>query len=760
MKRIYTSIMGLALLALGAQAQSPNIVGYEYWFDQNDAARVFVPATPAPNITLTNAPFNTNGLSLGQHVSHLRLKDKQGNVVRWSSVVTRGLQVGQPGPWEIVAVRYWIGSPANDTDPLIRYKYFDLPQTEIAYSGLLDLCGYTAGSQTLKLQLLDNHGQWSSVMSKPVTVNPAGVLGEPAISASSNTFCPGDVITFTATPQSGTGVATPTGYDWQVPTGNGWSAEPSNGNELVVTIGTVSGTVQAAATNYCGIGATASYAVNIPTTPAQPGTIGGPLQACVGSNAAYTIPQVPGVTYVWANNAGWPMDPLGATVQTTIGSANATITVTPFNACGVAGPPRTAQIVVTDPPNAGEDGMLAICSNGLPTDLFMQLQGTPNAGGVWRTNGVIVSGIYNPAIDSPGVYTYTVVGTGPCADASANVVVTEPQMPNAGTNTTVALCSNNAPVLMTMLLDGAPNPTGSWSGPSPTDGFYDPNTMTPGIYTYVVTGIAPCPDANSTLIINEDTAPNAGNDGTLELCYDSPPTSLISYLGGNPDVNGIWSGPGGTFPGIFFPSLDAEGPYIYSVPGVGTCDNDSATLVVNVMDLGLSGIDGLTDVPDVVPLTYTALPALADADSILWTLPPGWEWAPDDVDHFDAIALVIPPAQAMTDSLCVQAFGGGCTGNLVCFVVDVTVGVADAEDDGTGVLVYPNPNNGRFTVRASVTPDQMTFRLVNAIGQELAEFGIGTGVVNVDLVGLAAGMYTLRWTSRSRTGSRTLIVLY
>ncbi|MBK6829396.1 MAG: hypothetical protein IPG92_01000 [Flavobacteriales bacterium] len=292
-------------------------------------------------------------------------------------------------------------------------------------------------------------------------VNAAGNLGTPAITASANTFCPGDVVTFTATPQTGPGFATPTGYSWQLPSGNGWSSQSSSGNTIVVTIGSVAGTVQAAATNFCGSSSFASFAVNIPSVPIQPSAILGPLQACIGSDATFSTPQVSGVTYAWSITPwGGPGGP-SASIQTTIGATNATITVTPYNSCGVAGPPRMETIIVTAPPSAGEDGTLAICSNGPATSLFPQLQGTPGAGGVWRHNGVVVSGIYNPATNVPGVYTYTVSGSGPCPDASANVLVTEPQMPNAGFDEALTLCTNAAAVLMTNQLGGAPQNGGS-----------------------------------------------------------------------------------------------------------------------------------------------------------------------------------------------------------------------------------------------------------------------------------------------------------
>ncbi|MBK7295844.1 MAG: hypothetical protein IPI91_03900 [Flavobacteriales bacterium] len=87
------------------------------------------------------------------------------------------------------------------------------------------------------------------------------------------------------------------------------------------------------------------------------------------------------------------------------------------------------------------------------------------------------------------------------------MTVTTVTPPNAGTNGTLVICSNAAPSSLFTQLGGTPNGGGTWSGPSTVSaGMYDPTTMNPGVYTYLVTA-PPCAPASSN------------SDSNREHCY-------------------------------------------------------------------------------------------------------------------------------------------------------------------------------------------------------------------------------------------------
>ncbi|MBK7940274.1 MAG: hypothetical protein IPJ87_00080 [Flavobacteriales bacterium] len=148
-------------------ASAQNITGYEYWFNMDglNGQRVFVPAGNAPVIDLNNLGIPLGTLPLGHHRIHYRLKDGNG---RWSSVISKPFTRIQGGPYEITGGEYWFDTSTNRTP-------FGLgPGQTVSANISADVSGLQQGPHKAHYRLRDNHGFWSSVISKPFSVLPDG----------------------------------------------------------------------------------------------------------------------------------------------------------------------------------------------------------------------------------------------------------------------------------------------------------------------------------------------------------------------------------------------------------------------------------------------------------------------------------------------------------------------------------------------------------------------------------------------------------
>ncbi len=221
---------------------------------------------------------------------------------------------------------------------------------------------------------------------------------------------------------------------------------------------------------------TATATVTVTETPAPVAGTNGTITLCSTSAPIALVNSlggIPGVGGTWSGPStvvGGMYDPA------TMGPGAYVYTVTATAPCAAA----TATVTVTENqlPNVGTNGTLTLCSNSAAVGLITGLGGTPGAGGTWSGPSTVTAGQYNPATMDPGVYTYTRTGVAPCANASATVTVTENPAPVAGTNGTLAICSNGAAVALNSSLGGSPAAGGTWSGPSTvTGGQYDPATM-------------------------------------------------------------------------------------------------------------------------------------------------------------------------------------------------------------------------------------------------------------------------------------------
>lgn len=254
-------------------------------------------------------------------------------------------------------------------------------------------------------------------------------------------------------------------------------------------------------------------------------------------------------------------------------------------------------VAVTQAPNAGQNGDTLICCGTGNLPLLSVLNGAPQGGGTWSVG----NGTFSCATSQEGAFTYTVVGTSPCPNATATATVETNRLPQAGSNGSVTLCSTEPPINLFSRLGVVPQPPdpgGTWSPGDPT-GVYDPEVNAQGTYTYTVAGAAPCPNATATVQVTENAAPDPGEDADVTVCQDATSVDLFAALGGDPDAGGEWDPVGNISPGIlsgnsFILNNAPPGMYRfhYELPGNGQCPPDQSEVEVQVVNSLNAGSNG------------------------------------------------------------------------------------------------------------------------------------------------------------------------
>lgn len=231
------------------------LVGGEYWFDTTYTPTPFT-LGPGQVVSATIAP-DASGLQQGPHKVHYRLRDNHGF---WSGVLTKPFAVLPGGPYELVLLRYWSDEDATSPSDMTEVPITPAVQVLDLIDDVL-FCNWSSTGQTdVYFQLQDNHGQWSSVITRGIDVD--AVSAPPGATAVSG---PTLVLDNSAQTYATTTVPGASYYAWTLPTG--WTGT-SAGNAINVTTGGPGedGWVVVAAGNGCGVGEPDSLFVMITGT--------------------------------------------------------------------------------------------------------------------------------------------------------------------------------------------------------------------------------------------------------------------------------------------------------------------------------------------------------------------------------------------------------------------------------------------------------------------------------------------------------------
>ena len=296
-------------------------------------------------------------------------------------------------------------------------------------------------------------------------------------------------------------------------------------------------------------------------------------------------------------------------------------------------------ITISEENQVGQNKEVTICDNDLSgINLFSKLDAGYTTGGTWtKANGSMGSlsgSTFTPVAGNYStVLTYSVPASGTCPAKSVTVTVIVKPKANAGIDGSTTVCDNSTVEIdLFSLLTGSPQTGGTWSNGT---GKYTPTVgaTNPQIFTYTITGTAPCANDESTVTINIVPQANAGIDGAKEVCDNSTvEIDLFSLLTGSPQTGGTWSN--GT--GKYTPTIGATSPQVftYTITGTAPCANDESTVTITTYPSAISinaGPDGEVcahlasqELPDgslgqTTPKKYQLAGQMTGATSVMWS---------------------------------------------------------------------------------------------------------------------------------------------
>jgi len=414
---------------------------------------------------------------------------------------------------------------------------------------------------------------------------------------------------------------------------------------------------------------------------------------------------------VWTRDAtstGGTFNATAGTFTPAVGATTSTFTysVTGTTPCGVD--TSEAIVYINAQPIAGTSGNTTVCENStLPVDLFSLITGE-QAGGVWTRNPGGTGGTFNAAAGTftpaagatTSSFTYTLIGVAPCSNATSVATVNINPQPDAGLDGTTSVCDDNTAVIDLFTLITGEQTGGVWTRDltstggvfNATAGTFEPAPgATTSIFTYTVTGTAPCVTDTSQVVVTINPQQNAGVSGNVTICdSNTAPINLFNLITGE-QSGGTWTrdltSTGGVFnaaAGTFIPAAGATtSVFTYTLTGVPPCSNATSTATVNINAQPDAGANGVTTVCD-------SDTTVIDLFSLITGEQTGGVWSRDAISTggtFNATAGTFIPALGATTS----TFTYTLTGTAPCVNDSSTATVninaqADAGANGATVV--------------------------------------------------------------------------
>gem|GEM_PF-1849438 len=463
--------------------------------------------------------------------------------------------------------------------------------------------------------------------------------------------------------------------------------------------------------------------------PPSAGILNGNSTICAGASQTFTSTVSGGV---WSSS-----NPLVATVDPATGLVSAltfgqtTLTYTVTGASGCANATASVLITVTASISAGTiTGTQNLCAGTTATF------SSTVSGGTWSSNntGVVTvsptTGLVLAVAAGTATITYTVLGSGGCADAIATrtVVVTNP--PSAG------ILSGN----QNLCVGGTTNLTsnsagGLWSSSAvsvatvnATTGLVSALSAGTATISYTVTGSGGCPDATATRIITVTPPPSAGTlNGNQNLCSGTTAQFSSSVSGGS------WSSSNTTVASVNatsgLVSALAAGTAIitYTVTGSGGCPDASATRTITVTAPPSAGV--LSGNQNLCVGATASFSSTSTGGS--------WSSSNTTVATVNATSGLVSAQSAGTTTITYTVTGsGGCSDATATRTITVTAPPSAGTLSGNqNLCVGATANFSSTSTGGAWSSSNTTVATVNATSGLVSALSAGTAIISYTVTG-------------------------
>ncbi len=527
--------------------------------------------------------------------------------------------------------------------------------------------------------------------------------------------CAGNSTTLTATG----GVS----YIWSPATG----LNVDTGATVIATP-TATTTYTVSITNGCTAAITKD-SVTVTVNPLPTATMGAHTNIlCGGSNTGSATVSASNGTgpYVYA----W--SPSGGTNATATGLSAGTYTATITDAHGCIAPTSSATVTITQPAPIRDSASAlnrSACNGGNGTATVGVSGGTGPFIYSWSPGGgtnATESGL------SAGTYTVTITDNNSCPGAPVTIVIGQPDnISESIASRVIVRCEEFAYITAQTPTGGVPPYTYSWA-PNGGTNMQTLTTLSAGTYTVTVTDNNGCSATASEIVTYPPMLTVTANLLSGAGCYEAKDGSASATpAGGTGAYTYSWFPSGGN--NAMASGLSA-GTYTVTLSDSNGCNATAAVtitqspgMVITTDSVSVSSFGGCNGEAAVTVVSGGVPPY-----TYLWS--PGGETT-------DTIKR-----QCEGDYCCTITGANGCSEN-VCVVVTNTSGIDNIESGSGEISIYPNPNNGIFTI--SITNYELGITRVeiyNVLGQNLLSQPLSETEENniINLRDKSAGMYFYR----------------